>query len=510
MAVGFDDGRVTVFVVLSCLTAAMGGTIFGYDISTAGGVSSMEPFLREFFPDVLRRMTGGGGGARHVSNYCKFDSQLLTLFTSSLYISGLLTAMLLASWVTASRGRRSSMILGGVAYLAGAAVSGAAVNVSMAILGRALLGVGLGFTTQSVPLYMAEMAPARYRGAFSNGIQFSLCLGALAATTVNFGVEKIRGGWGWRLSLALAGVPALFLTVGAIFLPETPNSLVQQGKDRDTVKALLRKIRGIDAVDAELDDIVTANAVAQGENGWWLILSQRRYRPQLVMAVLIPAFTQLTGINVIGVYAPVLLRTIGMGESASLLATVIMVVVSSASTFISMFLVDRFGRRTLLLGGGVQMLVSEVLIGGIMAAKLGDEGGLSKAYALVLNFLICVYSTGFGWSWGPLSWLVPSEILPLEVRSAGLSIAVASSFLFTVFIAQSFLGMLCRMKAWIFIFFAGWIAVMTAFVYLFLPETKEMPIEQVRRVWGEHWFWRRIAETETETDEAHASAKLSN
>uniref|UniRef100_A0A0E0PM54 Major facilitator superfamily (MFS) profile domain-containing protein n=1 Tax=Oryza rufipogon TaxID=4529 RepID=A0A0E0PM54_ORYRU len=163
-------GRVTAFVALSCATAAMGGAIYGYDISTAGGCS--------------------GGGVRRVSNYCKFDRQLLTLFTSSLYIPGLLTA--------------------------------------------------------SVPLYMAEIAVARYRGAFSNGIQFSLCLGALAATTVNFTVEKVRGSWGWRLSLALAGVPAVLLTVGAVFLPETPNSLVQQGKDRDKVKALLQKIRGVD------------------------------------------------------------------------------------------------------------------------------------------------------------------------------------------------------------------------------------------------------------------------
>uniref|UniRef100_A0A453E4Y8 Major facilitator superfamily (MFS) profile domain-containing protein n=1 Tax=Aegilops tauschii subsp. strangulata TaxID=200361 RepID=A0A453E4Y8_AEGTS len=155
MAVGFagsgggEDqqrygGRVTAFAALSCITAAMGGAIFGYDIGTAGGVSSMEPFLRDFFPDVHRRMQAGAG----VGNYCKFDSQLLTLFTSSLYVSGLLTAVLVASWFTERHGRRPSMILGGVAYLGGAAVSGGAVNVYMAILGRALLGVGLGFANQ--------------------------------------------------------------------------------------------------------------------------------------------------------------------------------------------------------------------------------------------------------------------------------------------------------------------------------------------------------------------------
>ncbi|XP_062183500.1 hexose carrier protein HEX6-like isoform X2 [Phragmites australis] len=494
-------GRITMFVALSCVTAAMGGAIFGYDLGTSGGVSSMGSFLKEFFPDVYRRMKGDV----RVSNYCKFDSQLLTLFTSSLYISGLLTATLLSSWFTARHGRRPSMIIGGVAFLAGAAVSGAAVDVYMAILGRALLGVGLGFANQAVLLYLSEMAPARYRGAFSNGFQLTLCLGSLAANVINFGADKITGGWGWRLSLGLAGVPAAFFTLGAIFLPETPNSLVQQGLDRHKVKALLQKIRGTDAVDDELDDIVAANSVAQGGgNGLWLIVSQRRYRPQLVIAVLMPAFTQLSGINAIGFYAPVLLRTVGMGESASLLSTVVTVLIYTASTIVFMFVIDRFGRRTLLIAGSLQMLVSELLIGTIMAAKLGDEGGMGHAYAAALFVLLGVYVAGYSWSWGPMTWLVPTEVFPLEIRSAGQSITVASGFAFTIFVAQGFLAMLCRMKAWLFFFFAGWILAMTAFVYLFLPETKGLPIEQIGKVWREHWFWRRVVEV----DQLHASDKL--
>lgn len=338
------------------------------------------------------------------------------------------------------------------------------------------------------------MAPTRYRGAFSNGFQFSLCLGDLASTITNYGVEKIKAGWGWRLSLALAGIPAVFLTVGSIFLPETPNSLVRQGKDHLVVKALLHKMRGFEAVDQELDDIIAANILATkpGDNGMHMILSQRRYRPQLAMAILIPSFSQLTGISAIGFYAPVLLRSIGVGESASLMSTIILVFVSSVSTLVSMFTVDRFGRRTLLLIGGIQMIICEVLIGAIMVAKLGDEGGISKTYAIILIFLMGVYVVGFGLSWGPLGWLVPSEIFPLEIRSAGQSITVASCFAFTICISQFFLAMLCQMKAYLFFFFAGWIMVMTAFVYFFLPETKGLPIEQIGKVWGKHWFWKKV------------------
>lgn len=139
------------------------------------------------------------------------------------------------------------------------------------------------------------MAPARYRGAFSNGFQLTPCLGSLAANIINFGTEKITEGWGWRLSLGLAGVLAVFFTLGAIFLPETPNSLVQQGEDIGKVRALLQKVRGTDAVDDELNDIVVANTFAQGrDNGLRLIVSQPRYRPQLAIAVLMPAFTQVS------------------------------------------------------------------------------------------------------------------------------------------------------------------------------------------------------------------------
>lgn len=365
-----------------------------------GGVTSMDPFLTKFFPEVYREMKGS-----RVSNYCKYNSQLLTAFTSSLYIAGLVTTFL-ASWVTARFGRRPSIIIGGAAFLAGGAIGGAAVDIYMLLLGRVLLGVGLGFGNQAVPLYLSEMAPPLYRGAFSNGFQLCVGVGAVTAHLINFGTDKIKQGWGWRVSLALAAVPGGLLTLGALFLPETPNSLVQQGKDHHRVRVVLTKIRGIDEVDDELDDIVAASRdEAKGSRGLQLMLTQQRYRPQLVMAIMIPFFQQVTGINAISFYAPVLLRTIGMGESASLLSVVVTASVGMASTFASMFAVDKFGRRTLFLVGGAQMLVSQLLIGGIMATQLGDQGQVSKTCALVLIFLIAVYVAAFAWSWGPLGWL---------------------------------------------------------------------------------------------------------
>ena len=128
----------------------------------------------------------------------------------------------------------------------------------------------------------------------------------------------------------------------------------------------------------------------------------------------------------------------------------------------------------------------------ILGVKFGTEGELSKGYSILVVIVVCLFVLAFGWSWGPLGWTVPSEIFPLETRSAGQSITVAVNLFFTFIIAQSFLSMLCGLKYGIFLFFASWITIMTIFVYLFLPETKGVPIEEMILLWRKHWFWKRI------------------
>jgi MFS family permease len=479
-----------------------------------GGVTSMEPFLKKFFPKVYTKMNED----TKISNYCKFDSQLLTSFTSSLYIAGLV-ASLFASSVTRAFGRKPSILVGAAAFLVGSALGGAAMNVSMLIFGRIFLGIGIGFANQvvtfyghifqldygqnlvliytlflqSVPLYLSEMAPPNYRGATNIGFELCVGIGVLLANLINFGTEKIKGGWGWRISLAMAAVPASILTLGALFLPETPNSLIQNNKDHEKAKLMLQRVRGTNDVQAELDDLIKASSISKTIKHPFKNILQRKYRPQLVMAIAIPFFQQVTGINVITFYAPVLFRTIGFGESASLLSSLMITgVLGTISNFISMLIVDKLGRKALFMIGGIQMFLSQIIIGGLMAAQLRDYGGISKGYASLIIIFICVYVAGFAWSWGPLGWLVPSEIFPLEIRSAGQSITVAVGFLFIFIGAQSFLTMLCRFKSGIFFFFGGWAVVMSAFVYFLLPETKNVPIEQMNRVWSEHWFWKRF------------------
>ncbi|KAF8667928.1 hypothetical protein HU200_052556 [Digitaria exilis] len=445
-------GGLTLFVSMACLVAATGGLLFGYDIGVSGGVTSMDSFLVRFFPS------------------CMFDSQLLTTFTSSIFLSAL-AASLLAATFTRVAGRKWSMFGGGATFLAGCALNGAAENVLMLILGRVLLGLGRA----AVPVGDG----ARMRGMLNNGFNLMITVGILLATLVNYGTQKISGGWGWRLSLALAAVPATVIVVGSFFLHDTPNSLLERGRPEEA-KRMLRRVRGVEDVDEEYNDLVEASAASKAVTHPWRDILRRRYRPQLVMAVAIPMCQQLTGI----VLQTYVFKTTGFGGSASLMSAVITGLVNLLATFVSVFTVDRLGRRALLLEGGLQMLLSMVVMGALMGSTLGFSGtaAMPAAYAAATVVVMCVYIAGFSWSWGPLGWLVPSEVMPLEARPAGQSITMAVNMLMNFVVAQAFLPLFCRLKFALFFVFAGLLAAMTLFVALFLPETKGKA----------HWYWKRF------------------
>ncbi|KMS95589.1 hypothetical protein BVRB_006770 isoform C [Beta vulgaris subsp. vulgaris] len=316
-------------------------------------------------------------------------------------------------------------------------------------------------------------------------------IGILVANLINYGTSNIKGHLGWRLSLGLAGVPAAMVTIGGLILPDSPNSLIDRGKQQEA-RRMLQKIRGTDNVDDEFQDLVEASESSKAVDNPWKNILKSKNRPQLIMAMLIPSFQQLTGINVIMFYAPVLFKTLGgFGDDAALMSSVITGVVNVVATSVSIFCVDRVGRRALFLEGGVQMFICQILTALFIGHTYGStgQGEFSKASANFVVFLICAYVAAFAWSWGPLGWLVPSEIFPLETRSAGTAITVMFNMIFTFIIAQCFLTMLCYMKFGLFLFFSGFVIIMTTFIYFFLPETKNVPIEEMYAVWKAHWFW---------------------
>lgn len=208
---------------------------------------------------------------------------------------------------------------------------------------------------------MSEVAPYKYRGALNMMFQLAITIGIFVANLLNYFFAKMKNGEGWRYSLGLAAVPAIMIIIGAIFLPDSPNSLIERGQDAKAKEELI-KIRGTPDVDDEFEDLVAASEASKGVKHPWRSLLERKYRPQLTMAIAIPFFQQLTGMNVITFYAPVLFKTIGFGATASLMSALITGGCNAVATLVSIGTVDKFGRRTLFLEGGAQMFICQVVL----------------------------------------------------------------------------------------------------------------------------------------------------
>ncbi|KAJ1437983.1 Sugar/inositol transporter [Sesbania bispinosa] len=491
--------KITSYFIFSCIVGALGGSLFGYDLGVSGGVTSMDDFLIQFFPQVYERKHA------HLqeTDYCKYDDQLLTLFTSSLYFAALISTFA-ASSVTKNKGRKASIVAGSISFFIGAILNAAAMNITMLIIGRILLGVGIGFGNQAVPLYLSEMAPAKVRGAVNQLFQLTTCLGILIANLVNYATERLHP-WGWRLSLGLATVPATVMFIGGLLCPETPNSLVEQGKMEEG-RRVLERVRGTANVDAEFEDLVEASKEAQAIKNPFQNLLLKKNRPQFIIGALaIPAFQQLTGNNSILFYAPVIFQTLGFGSEASLYSSVITSVALVIATLISMFYVDKFGRRAFFLEAGAEMFCCMVATAVVLALEFGKGKEMSFGVSVFLVLVIFLFVLGFGRSWGPLGWLVPSELFPLEIRSAAQSVVVCVNMIFTALVAQLFLVSLCHLKYGIFLLFAALILIMSCFIFFLLPETKQVPIEEIYLLFEKHWFWKKIvADADQDRSNGHA------
>uniref|UniRef100_A0A2P2IUU9 Uncharacterized protein MANES_01G164600 n=1 Tax=Rhizophora mucronata TaxID=61149 RepID=A0A2P2IUU9_RHIMU len=345
-------GKLTKQVVVCTVIAAVGGFMFGYDIGISGGVTSMDMFLKKFFPSVYVKKH-----AAKTNNYCKYDNQYLQLFTSSLYFAAIV-ASFVASKVVKTKGRRPTIQIASVFFLIGAGLNGFAQNLAMLIAGRLFLGAGVGFGNQAVPLFISEIAPPRYRGGLNICFQLLITLGILSANIINYFTSMLQPN-GWRISLGGAAVPAIILLFGSMMIVETPTSLLERGKSEKGLKTL-KKIRGVDNVDEEYAEILNAVELARQVQHPFRNLKKQYNRPQLVCGTIIPVFQQLTGITSVVFYAPVLFQTMGFGDNASLFSAVITNTLKPVCTVIAIVLVDKFGRRALLIEGAIQMLISQV------------------------------------------------------------------------------------------------------------------------------------------------------
>ncbi|KAK4731330.1 hypothetical protein R3W88_024318 [Solanum pinnatisectum] len=423
-----NNSKITVYVVSCWIFASFGGLMFGHDIGISGGVSGIGWFLAQFFPNDYERKLHA-----KENNYCKYDDQLLQLFTSSLYLSALVYS-LFSSKACSALGRRPTIFMASLFFIARAVISAASEDRWMLIVGRILFGVGVGFENETVPLFLTEVTPIQLRGAVN--IMFQIFV------TIGIFIENLR------VSLGLAAIPALMLLVSCFIITDTPTTA-------------LKRVRGVDDVEVEFKEIVAACEQAKAVKHLFRNLMKYASIPPLVIAILLQS-------------------------DGALLSAAITGLVNVGSTFVSIYTVDKVGRRKLLLQACCQMLIS----------YLKEIGTLERILAAIVVILVCTYVMSFSWSWGPLGWLIPSETFPMETRTTCFAFTVSTNMLFTSIIAQVFLTMLCKMQANISFFFSGLIVVMGLFVVFLVPETKGVPIDGMVDVWKQHPVWKRCFKNE--------------
>jgi sugar porter (SP) family MFS transporter len=422
--------------------AALGGLLFGFDTAVISGTT-----------DDLRRVFALGDGALG--------------FTVASALIGTIVGALVAGWPADRWGRRRTLIGVAVLYVASAVGSAWPWDWSALLLFRFIGGVGVGIASVVCPLYIAEIAPASRRGKLVALSQFNVVLGILLAYLSNWAIGgSVPGGDAWRWMFGVEALPAA-LFFGLLFLtPESPRWLVSRGRIDDA-----RRVLEAVGSDAAGDEIAAVRASLLAESGSESLFS-RRYRRPVLMAVAMAAFNQLSGINAIIYYTPDIFRMAGVDRASALLQSVVVGGTNLALTMAGMALIDRIGRRTLMLAGSVGYLAS---LGATAFSFYSGKGG-----ALLLAGLI-VFIAAHAFGQGAVIWVFLSEIFPDKVRAKGTALGGSVHWIMAALISWTFPLIAARSGGHTFSFYALCMAGQLVWVLTVMPETKGVPLEAMER-----------------------------
>lgn len=450
--------------VLCCLAVCLGGALHGYFNGVVGGVSADPAFLGAFYPEVLSQ-------PHAASLFCQEQSQRLQLFSSSHFVTAAaLEGSGLPATLNRRLGRATLLSVAGCLFGTGALLQGAAVNVAMLLLGRAVAGAGLSFALVSALLYVAEVAPTRVRGALLNAFQVMLAAGICLAGIMNLALSSAPGSVSWRLPLLLPTPLAVALVVVGRLVPDSPPSLMERGHSERARAALTRLQKG-GPVQHQLYRLEQEASLARCCLRPWRQLMRPSHRPHLVLSCSSTLLQQLTGINFVVFYGPQLFTVLGFSRVVALVTELVLVVVLFAGSLITVALVDRVGRRPLLLVGSAGACVCMTIIGTLLSVVHGEPGWLSWAVFPVA----CTFMLFYGVSWGPLGWTYPAEIQDLPTRSAGLSLTAFFNVALSAVAAQAILPTACALRQGLFFAFAGFCALAGVAAWALFPETNQQP-----------------------------------
>jgi sugar porter (SP) family MFS transporter len=439
------------------LTAAGIGVIYGYDLSIIAGA---QLFITDDFGLTTRQQ------------------ELLTTMVVIGQIAGAFGAGVLANAI----GRKKSVVLILVAYAMFALLGALSVSLPMLLTARFLLGLAIGVSVVVVPVYVAESAPTAVRGSLLTVYQLTIVSGIIIGYLTGYLLADTHS---WRWMLGLATVPAMLLLPLMIRMPDTARWYLLKGRPDDARRALLRVEPTAD-VDEELAEIGRAlRDDSAGVRGGVSEMVRPPYLRATLFVIALGFLIQITGINAIIYYSPRIFAAMGFTGNLALLGLPALVQVAGlAAVFSALLLVDRLGRRPILLSGIAMMIAADIVLTVVFAQGLGGPG-LVFGFAGLLLFIFG-YTMGFG----SLGWVYASESFPSRLRSIGSSTMLTSNLVANAIVAATFLTMLHSLGgAGAFAVFGALAVVALAVVYRYAPETKGRQLEEIRHFWenGGHW-----------------------
>jgi SP family galactose:H+ symporter-like MFS transporter len=434
------------YVLLVASVAALGGLLFGYD---TGVISGAILFIGKDFSLGTRQQE----------------------FTISVVLVGCILGAAVTGTIADAIGRRLTLLAAGLVFLVGAIVSAAAPDETVLLIGRFVVGIGVGFSSVVAPLYISEVAPANARGALVSLYQFAITVGILGAYLIDYAFAPAGA---WRSMLGFAVVPSLVLVAGMIVMPESPRYLFRIGHDSRARDVLLRIAEGPEDSANEERAILEA---LQTKNAGFAAFKNPSVRLALFVGVTLAVLQQVTGINTIIYYGPKIFEMAGIASpSGSILAESVVGATNVVMTLVAIFFVDRVGRKPLLYAGLAGMFVGLAALAVAFA-----QPNLSGSLGTIALVSMMLYVGCFAFSLGPIVWLLISEIFPLPVRGLGMSISTLANWVGNFLVSQFFLTMIERLGRpltfWVYAFLC---VVTILFVRAMVPETKRKLLEQIR------------------------------
>lgn len=445
VAVPQSEGSGTVYGVLVAVAGAVGGLLFGYDTAVISGAIL---FVRHLF-----RL-----------------SPLETEVAVAAVLAGAALGAALAGYLSDRFGRRPVLLADAIIFAIFAVFTGLATGLVTFAAARFVVGIAVGIASMVTPLYLAEVAPPKIRGAIVTLNQLAIVLGIVIAYYADY---LFSGSGNWRGMFISAVAPALVLLLALIILPESPRWLAAHGRMTDAAR-ILQRVESADLVPQHLREI---EEVTRADRLAFRDLFTPRFRKALVAGVGLAIFQQITGVNAIVYYTPIILQMAGFhSASSAILATVLVGVVNVIFTIVSLFLLDRVGRRPILLVG--------IALMGLSLAYLGYLFGVPHVPRIAILLDVLVYLAAFAVGLGPIFWLLISEIYPTNIRGQAMSFATVTIWIFDLLTTVTFLSLVGALGArhafWLYA-----IACAAAFYFSLckVPETKGRTLEEIEASW---------------------------